>query len=71
MNDTALYEAILGLTAPWSVARVELNQADGEVLVWVESSQRRWPCPVCQAASPEHDTRHRRHRAEAADEQQR
>lgn len=62
MNDTALYEAILGLTPPWSVARVELNQADGEVLVWVESSQRRWPCPVCQAASPEYDTRHRRWR---------
>ena len=33
MQDTKLFEAILGLTAPWHVLRVELKTADQRVEV--------------------------------------
>ena len=36
MRDTELYRHLLGLQAPWKVARVELSAADGRVDVWVE-----------------------------------
>jgi hypothetical protein len=35
VDDKSLYAAILGLTAPWGVEKVELRLADGEVHVWV------------------------------------
>ena len=36
MRDTEFYEAILGLSGPWKVTKVELNSAAGRVDVWVE-----------------------------------
>lgn len=47
MQDTKLFETILGLTAPWQVARVELQTADKRVNVWLEHAATRWPCPEC------------------------
>jgi hypothetical protein len=35
MKDTALYEHLLGLKAPWSVRRVDLSLADQRVVVEV------------------------------------
>jgi transposase len=35
MKDTALYESLLGLTAPWSVRRVDLSLVDQRVVVEV------------------------------------
>ena len=38
MRDTEFYEAILGLSGPWKVTKVELNSAAGRVDVWVEDA---------------------------------
>ena len=35
MQDRQLYEQILGIGSPWSVDRVELNLAGGEVHVYL------------------------------------
>ena len=47
MQDTKLFETILGITTPWHVARVELNTDDGRVDIWLEHDPTRWPCPEC------------------------
>ena len=36
MDDRALYATILGITPPWDVARVELDDAAKAVHVWLE-----------------------------------
>ena len=59
MDDKTLYQTILGLTPPWSVVEVELKPSEEMVEVGVESSQRRWPCPICKTECPQHDTRPR------------
>lgn len=62
MEDTKLYEAVLGLESPWEVADVRLNAAEETVLVEVVNTARRLPCPVCMAASPLYDSSPRRWR---------
>jgi transposase len=48
MRDTELYQQLLGLAAPWTVARVELSVTDGRVDVWVEHPPAcRFGCPEC------------------------
>lgn len=48
MQDTELYRHLLGLAAPWSVARVQLDVSGQQVDVWVEHVKgTRWPCPTC------------------------
>ena len=48
MQDTELYQQLLGLTVPWTVDRVDLSIKDQKVDVWVQHSQKqRWPCPEC------------------------
>lgn len=48
MRDVELYQRILGLSEPWSVARVELNVDDQRVDIWVEhEASVRWSCPTC------------------------
>src|ERR1700748_2164465 len=48
MQDTRLYEQILGLSDPWKVGRVELNVADQKVDLWVEHrADAIWSCPTC------------------------
>ena len=48
MKDTELYRHLLGLAAPWSVAKVELDLERQRVDVWAEHASRvRWTCPEC------------------------
>jgi transposase len=49
MQDTKLFDTILGLRAPWRISRVVLDPKQQRVDLWAEhSNQARWPCPVCQ-----------------------
>jgi len=51
-----LYTAVLGLSGPWSVERVETDLGVGEVHVTVAlPANTRWVCPECHAAAPIHD----------------
>ena len=52
MQDTKLFETILGLQAPWHIARVELDAATQRVDLWAEHADTRWPCPECQQLLP-------------------
>jgi transposase len=48
MQDTKLYQQILGLSEPWEVVRVELKVQEQEVRIWVEhDAQARFNCPHC------------------------
>ena len=63
MQDRDLYTTVLGLVAPWSIARVELNASTAEVEVFIEAKTRsRMPCPECGLESGVHDRRERRWR---------
>jgi transposase len=60
MDDRSLYAAILGLTGPWGVERVELELEAGEVHVWVSlPPETLWICPECLERAPIHDHRDR------------
>ena len=52
MQDTKLFETILGLQAPWRIARVELDATTQRVDLWAEHADTRWPCPECQQLLP-------------------
>lgn len=63
MEDRALYQTILGLSAPWLVERVELRVEPGEVDVWVGAAAGTpHTCPDCAAVSAIHDHVERRWR---------
>jgi transposase len=47
MQDTKLFETILGITAPWHVARVELQPDAQRVDLWLAHDSTRWSCPEC------------------------
>lgn len=49
MQDTKLFETILGLQAPWHIARVVLDTARQRVDLWAEHDAGPWPCPECAA----------------------
>ena len=55
MQDTKLFETILGITTPWHVARVELKTEDKRVDLWLEHEPTRWPCPECGDVLPGFD----------------
>ncbi len=56
MRDTELYRHLLGLEAPWTVTRVDLDVAGGRADVWEGHPPRtRWTCPACARALPTHD----------------
>ena len=55
MQDTKLFETILGIPTPWHVARVELKPEDERVDVWLEHEPTRWPCPNCGETVPAFD----------------
>jgi len=60
VDDKSLYAAILGVTSPWGVEKVELRLGDGEVHIWVTlPTDTLWVCPECQAPAPIHDHRER------------
>ena len=65
MDEVALYERILGLKAPWFVDTVELNEADGAVMVYLGVDEGEpLNCPECGQPAPRYDKRRRqwRHR---------
>lgn len=62
MQDTTLYDEVLGLETPWEVEKVLLKSADETVEVHVRTTTRRLPCPHCEAMSPQYDTLDRRWR---------
>ena len=48
MQDTALYEYLLGLKSPWTVSRVNLDVKGQRVDVWAEHPEdASWECPQC------------------------
>ncbi len=56
MQDVQLYQHLLGLQSPWSVARVELSVDEQQVDVWAEHDEGvRWACPECGADCTLHD----------------
>ena len=56
MRDIELYRHLLGLEAPWTVARVELAIEAQRVDVWAEHRDgARWPCPTCGLELAVHD----------------
>src|SRR5712664_4722668 len=60
MRDRELYATILGVEAPWTVERVELDVAGGAVHVWLTRTEGApAPCPDCQTACPIYDHRGR------------
>jgi transposase len=56
VRDTELYQQILGLSAPWSVARVALDVKEQRVDVYAEHGKKKtWPCPECGKECGLHD----------------
>ena len=56
MQDTTLFETILGLQAPWPIARVALDTSGERVALWVEhAADAAWACPECQQPCAGHD----------------
>jgi len=65
VRDTEFYRQILGLEAPWTVDRVDLDLAGGRVDVYVKHDEGlRWRCPqcdrelACRDHSPQRSWRH-------------
>lgn len=50
MQDTKLFETILGITTPWHIARVELKPDEKRVDLWLAHEPTRWSCPECETA---------------------
>ena len=66
MQDTALYQYLLGLKSPWTVSRVDLNGKGQCVEVWAEHLEgAAWACPHCSRGLPvyDHAEEHRRYPA--------
>lgn len=59
MRDRELYGTILGITAPWRVADVELRSEQGEVEVFIEHDGADLICPKCKAVCARYDSRRR------------
>jgi transposase len=59
MRDFELYQAILGLRAPWSVTNVVLDVNKQEVFVTVAAGAGPYPCPECQHHVPGYDRKPR------------
>lgn len=47
MNDTHLYEQILGIQSPWSVKSVTLKKEEGSIEVEAVCAETTWGCPEC------------------------
>lgn len=56
MQDTALYQYLLGLQSPWTVSRVNLDANRQCVDVWAEHPEEAtWVCPHCAKTLPFYD----------------
>ena len=62
MRDFELYQAVLGLQAPWTVVNVELDVKGQQVTVSVEPGPGPYACPECQEPVPGYDRKRRRWR---------
>lgn len=62
MRDFELYQAVLGLQAPWAVVNVELDVTGQQVSVTVDAGPGPYPCPECQETVPGYDRKPRRWR---------
>ncbi len=62
MRDVEPYRALLGLTAPWTVASVDVDMKGQQVVVRVEAGPGPYPCPECGTATGRYDSRLRRWR---------
>jgi transposase len=62
MRDFELYQAVLGLQAPWAVVNMELDVTRQQVTVTVDAGPGPYPCPECQETVPGYDRNHRRWR---------
>lgn len=57
MDQTQLFTLALGLEPPWEVTDVQLDQPARRLDIAIDFKPgARFPCPVCGAASPVHDT---------------
>ena len=55
-----LYAAVLGLTPPWKIERVDTDLKAGEVHIHLALPKgERWVCPDCHAPAPIHDHQER------------
>jgi len=60
MHDRELYATILGVTAPWTVERVEVDLASHAVHVWLQrEAGAAVECPECRTAQTIYDHRER------------
>ncbi len=56
MQDTALYQYLLGLQSPWTVSRVNLDVNAQRVDVWAaHPADAAWACPHCSIVLPLYD----------------
>jgi len=56
MDDRRLYETILGLSEPWSVAKVEVSTESEQIEVRLDlDPSMRLGCPVCGEPAPRYD----------------
>ncbi|SEN45826.1 transposase family protein, partial [Halomonas caseinilytica] len=63
MHQNPLYERILGLSTPWFVSHVDLDEDSGLVEVQVEcEASASLCCPRCGQPSPRYDKRRRQWR---------
>lgn len=62
MRDVELYRAILSLTPPWTVIKVDLDVKGQQVTVTVNAGECPFRCPECQAEVPGYDRKPRRWR---------
>lgn len=62
MRNVELYRAILGLTAPWMVASVDLDVKGQQVVVHVAAGPGPFPCPECGTPAARYDSKPRRWR---------
>jgi transposase len=53
---TPVVEAVLNLPGPWRIARVDLDETDATLHVWLtHAAHVRWTCPSCEHQCVHHD----------------
>ncbi len=56
MRDTEIFRHLLGLEAPWKIARIKPLATTGGVEIWVKHIARtQFVCPHCDASLPVYD----------------
>jgi transposase len=61
MQDIELYRQLLGISAPWTVSRVDLNLEEVAVYVYLtETDDAVWCCPTCGGPATLYDHREER-----------